>query len=52
MEGPGATLVKFGPDGPHVVLADLHRPLTRGETFVVTLQFEKSGGIGIVTVVE
>jgi copper(I)-binding protein len=35
-----------------VVLADLQRPLTKGETFIVTLQFEKSGGIGVVTVVE
>ena len=52
LEIPGATTVKFAPDGPHVVLADLQRPLTKGETFIVTLQFEKSGGIGVVTVVE
>lgn len=52
LEIPGATTVKFAPGGPHVVLADLQRPLTKGETFIVTLQFEKSGGIGVVTVVE
>jgi copper(I)-binding protein len=52
LEIPGASTVKFAPDGPHVVLSDLPRPLARGETFIVTLQFEKSGGIGIVTVVE
>ena len=52
LEIPGATTVKFAPDGPHVRLADLQRPLTKGETFIVTLQFEKSGGIGVVTVVE
>jgi copper(I)-binding protein len=52
LEIPGATTVKFVPDGPHVVLSDLPRSLTKGETFIVTLQFEKSGGIGIVTVVE
>lgn len=52
LEIPGATTVKFAPDGPHVLLADLQRPLTKGETFIVTLQFEKSGGIGVVTVVE
>jgi copper(I)-binding protein len=52
LEIPGASTVKFAPDGPHVVLSDLPRPLTKGETFIVTLQFEKSGGIGIVTVVE
>lgn len=52
MEIPGATTVKFAPGGPHVVLADLSRPLAKGETFIVTLQFEKSGGIGVVAVVE
>jgi copper(I)-binding protein len=52
LEIPGATTVKFAPDGPHVVLADLQHPLTKGETFILTLQFEKSGGIGVVTVVE
>ena len=52
LEVPGATTAKFTSDGPHIVLADLQRPLTPGETFIVTLQFEKSGGIGIVTVVE
>ena len=52
LEIPGATTVKFAPEGPHVVLSDLPRPLAKGETFIVTLQFEKSGGIGVVTVVE
>jgi copper(I)-binding protein len=52
LEIPGATTVKFGPGGPHVLLADLQRPLVKGESFIVTLQFEKSGGIGVVTVVE
>jgi hypothetical protein len=49
---PGATTVKFAPGGPHVALSDLQRPLARGETIIVTLQFEKSGGIGVVTVIE
>jgi copper(I)-binding protein len=52
LEIPGATTVKFAPGGPHVVLADLQRPLTKGETFIVTLEFDKSGNIGVVTVVE
>lgn len=52
LEVPGATTMKFTADGPHIVLADLQRPLAPGETFIVTLLFEKSGGIGIVTVVE
>jgi copper(I)-binding protein len=52
LEIPGATTVKFAPGGPHIVLADLQRPLVPGDTFIVTLTFEKSGGIGIVTAVE
>ena len=51
-EVPGATTVKFTPDGLHVVLTGLQRRLIPRETFIVTLQFDKSGGIGIVTVVE
>jgi copper(I)-binding protein len=50
-EVPGAATVKFIPDGPHVILTGL-RPLTPRETFILTLQFERSGGIGVVTVVE
>jgi copper(I)-binding protein len=52
LEIPGATTVKFTAGGPHVVLTGLPRPLAPRETFVLTLQFEKSGGIGVVTVVE
>jgi copper(I)-binding protein len=50
-EVPGAATVKFIPDGPHVILTGL-RPLAARETFILTLQFDKSGGIGVVTVVE
>lgn len=52
LEVPGTTVVKFTADGPHAVLTDLQRPLTPGETFILTLVFEKSGGIGVVTRVE
>jgi copper(I)-binding protein len=52
LEIPGATTVKFTPEGPHVLLSGLQRPVERGETFVVTLLFEKSGGIGVVTLLE
>ena len=51
-EVPGAATVKFVADGPHVVLTGLQRPLVPRETFILTLQFDKSGGIGVVTVVE
>ena len=49
---PGATTVKFTREGDHVVLGALQKPLERGETFIVTLLFEKSGGIGVVTLLE
>jgi len=52
LEVPGATTMKFTADGPHAVLTELERPLTAGETFILTLLFEKSGGIGVVTLVE
>jgi len=52
LEIPGETVLRFGPGGYRVVLADLKRPLAPGETFIVTLLFEKSGGIGVITVVE
>jgi copper(I)-binding protein len=49
---PGSTTMSFKPEGPHVVLSDLTRALTPGETIIVTLIFEKSGGIGVITTVE
>ena len=51
-EVPGAATFSFTPEGPHVVLSDLTRALTAGETIIVTLVFEKSGGLGIITTVE
>ena len=52
LEIPGATTVRFTPDSTHVVLSQLQRPIEAGETFIVTLLFEKSGGIGVVTLLE
>jgi copper(I)-binding protein len=52
MEVPGTTVVTLEPEGPHVVLSGLTRPLVPGESIIVTLIFEKSGGIGVITVVE
>jgi copper(I)-binding protein len=49
---PGATTMSFTPEGPHVVLTELTRSLNPGETIIVTLMFEKSGGIGLITTVE
>jgi copper(I)-binding protein len=52
LEVPGSTTMSFKPEGPHVVLKELTRSLTPGETIIVTLIFEKSGGIGVITTVE
>jgi copper(I)-binding protein len=51
-EVAGATVVSFTPAGPHVVLRELTRPLVPGETIIVTLVFEKIGGLGIIATVE
>jgi copper(I)-binding protein len=52
MEVPGISVVTLEPAGPHVVLSGLTRDLVPGESIIVTLVFEKSGGIGVITVVE
>ena len=52
MEVPGTAVVALEPAGPHVVLTGLTRELIPGESIIVTLVFEKSGGIGVITVVE
>ena len=52
VEVPGASTMSFTAEGPHVVLSELTRPLTPGETIIVTLIFEKSGGLGVITTVE
>ncbi len=52
LEIPGADVVRLEPDGPHGVLSGLKRDVKRGETLIVTLTLRKSGGLGVVTVVE
>jgi copper(I)-binding protein len=51
-EVPGTSVTSFTSAGPHVVLTDLTRPLVAGETVIVTLVFEKSGGLGLIAAVE
>lgn len=46
---PAATLVRFTPQGPHIVLSDLTRAVAPGEVVLVTLLFEKLGRIGVPT---
>lgn len=52
IEIPGETAMSFDEKGPRVVLGDLTRELTPGEVIIVTLRFEKSGALGLVTAVE
>jgi copper(I)-binding protein len=52
IEIPPATVFKFREDGPRVVLSGLSRALTPGEIVIVTLQFQKSGPMGVVSVVQ
>ena len=52
LQVPGTTLVRLQPDGQHVVLSELTRELKPGEVVIVTLVFEKSGAIGVISPVE
>jgi hypothetical protein len=52
VEVPGATVMSFTPTGPHVVLSELTRPLELGDTVIVTLVLEKTGGLGVIATVE
>jgi copper(I)-binding protein len=52
VEVPGATMVRFTPEGPHIVLSDLTRAVAPGEVVLVTLLFEKVGRIGVPTRVQ
>jgi copper(I)-binding protein len=49
---PGNTEVRLTPGGQRVVLSDLTRELKPGEVVIVTLIFEKSGAIGVISPVE
>lgn len=49
--GPGQA-VPFKPNADHVMLTGLKHPLKQGETFPLTLTFEKSGEIRITVKVE
>ena len=39
--------IQFKPNGLHIMLTDLKQPLTRGERFPVTLDFEKAGKVDV-----
>ena len=44
---PARKSVALAPQGTHIMLMDLPRPLVAGERFPLTLQFEHAGKIGI-----
>jgi copper(I)-binding protein len=49
---PGESRLDFRPDGLRITLSELTAPLTPGDGVIVTLVFEKSGRIGVVSKVE
>jgi hypothetical protein len=49
---PGASSVRLHSGGERVALSELTRELKAGEVVIVTLVFEKSGSIGVVSPVE
>lgn len=47
IEVPGHGEVTFEPGGLHVMLIGLKKPLVRGESFPLTLEFDKAGTIEV-----
>jgi copper(I)-binding protein len=52
LEVPGTAVVRLFPQGPHILLTELARPVAPGEVVLITLVFEKVGNIGAITRVE
>ena len=44
---PAGESVTFKPGGLHIMLVDLKQDLKAGDTFTLTLQFEKAGEISV-----
>jgi len=49
---PATSLVRLKPGGERVALSELTRELKAGEVVIVTLFFEKSGALGVISSVE
>ena len=49
---PATSLVRLKPGGERVALSGLTRELKTGEVVIVTLFFEKSGALGVISSVE
>ena len=52
LQVPGTSLVRLHAGGERVALSELTRELKTGEVVIVTLFFEKSGALGVVSSVE
>jgi copper(I)-binding protein len=51
VEIPASTTVSLASEASHIELYDLKQELRTGDTVIVTLLFEKSGAVGVITVV-
>lgn len=49
---PAHGMTEFAPGGHHVMLFDLKQPLKAGDSFPLTLQFEKAGAVEVTVKVE
>ena len=49
---PATSLVRLQPGGERVALSELTRELKAGEIVIITLFFEKSGALGVISSVE
>ena len=49
---PATSMLRLRADGERVALADLTRELKAGEVVIVTLFFERTGALGVVSFVE
>lgn len=47
VEVPAGSETVFGPGGRHVMLIGLNEPLVAGETFPMTIRFERAGAIEV-----
>lgn len=52
VEVPAQGMVELKPHGLHIMMMGLTKPLREGETFPVTLTFEKAGSVELQVVVE
>ena len=49
---PPASTIALSSEGRHIELYDLRQPLQTGDVIIVTLLFEKSGAIGVISAVQ